>query len=485
VRRDRWDAVVVGAGPNGLAAAADVALAGRSVLVLEARESIGGGCRTEELTEPGFRHDVCSAIHPLAVASPCFRELDLDVEWIEPDVALAHPLDDQPPVLLSRSIEESAAGLGRDEPEYARLARRWTAGIDDLFRLFAGDVRALLRSDLLARMGVDAVRSVGRLPAKGVRARALLAGMAAHSILPLERSPTAGVALTLGALAHTTGWPVARGGSSNIAAALAAIVRDCGGEIRTDAPVRSVRDLPARRALILDLTPRQLLRVDGLRFPPRYERALRRYRYGPGACKVDYALDGPVPWTHADCARAGTIHLGGTFEEIAAAEAAVWRGEHPERPFVLVAQQSLVDPTRAPAGKLTLWAYTHVPNGSPVDMTAAVEAQLERFAPGFRELVIARRTRTAADLEGDNENDVGGDINAGVLDLRQLWTRPARRVSPHTTPIPGVFLASASTPPGGGVHGMCGHVAARAALRYLRSEPAPGPGRSAPGTQAR
>jgi phytoene dehydrogenase-like protein len=468
VTGERWDAVVVGAGPNGLAAAADLARAGRSVLVQEARETIGGGCRTAELTAPGFRHDVCSAIHPLAVASPCFRELELHMEWIEPNVALAHPLDDQPPVLLSRSIEESAAGLGPDEQEYGRLARRWAAGIDDLLRLLVRDVAALRRSDLLARMGLDAVRSVGRLPVKGARARALLAGMAAHSILPLDRFPTAGVALALGALAHTTGWPLARGGSGTITDGLAAMVRSLGGEIRTEAPVRSMRDVPAHRALVLDLTPIQLLRIEGLRFPSRYQGALRRYRYGPGACKADYSLEGPVPWASADCARAGTVHLGGTFEEIAAAETTVWRGEHPERPFVLVAQQSVFDPTRAPPGKHTLWAYTHVPNGSMVDVSAAIEAQIERFAPGFRDLVIAKRTRTAAELALDNENDVGGDINGGVLDLRQLWTRPAVRISPHTTPVPGVFLASASTPPGGGVHGMCGHMAAQAALRYLR-----------------
>jgi phytoene dehydrogenase-like protein len=468
VSGERWDAVVVGAGPNGLAGAADLTRAGRSVLVLEARETIGGGCRTAELTVPGFRHDVCSAIHPLAVASPCFRKLDLDVEWIEPDISLAHPLDGQPPVLLTRSIEESAAGLGPDEAQYRRLETRWTAGIDELFRLFVRDGGALRRSDLLARMGLDAVRSVGRLPVGSERARALLAGMAAHSILPLDRSPTAGVALALGALAHTTGWPLARGGSSTITDSLAAIVRAGGGEIRTDSPVRSMRDVPAHRALILDLTPRQLLPIEGLHFPPRYERAMRRYRYGPGACKVDYALEGPVPWTDADCARAGTLHLGGTFEEIAAAEASVWSGEHPDRPFVLVAQQSIFDPTRAPDGKHTLWAYTHVPNGSTVDVCPAIEAQIERFAPGFSDLVIAKRTRTAAELALDNENDVGGDINGGVLDMRQLWTRPAVRISPHTTPIPSVFLASASTPPGGGVHGMCGHMAAQAALRYLR-----------------
>jgi phytoene dehydrogenase-like protein len=467
VTGERWDAVVVGAGPNGLAAAADIAVAGRSVLVLEAGETIGGGCRTQELTVPGFLHDVCSAIHPLAVASPCFRQLGLDVDWIEPPVALSHPLDGRPAVLLTRSIEDTATELGEDEEAYRRLARRWTNGVDDLFGLLAGDAGALRRTEVLARMGLDALRSVDRIPVGGERARALLGGTAAHSILPLDRTPTAGVALILAALAHTTGWPVARGGSSRITDALSGIVRDAGGELQTDAPVRSVRDVPAHRALVLDLTPKQLLRVDGLRFPPRYERALRRYRYGPGACKVDYALSGPVPWRDAGSAQAGTVHVGGTFEEIAAAEAAVWRGEHPERPFVIVAQQSLFDPTRAPSGSHTLWAYTHVPNGSTVDVTAAIERQIERFASGFRDLVISKRTRTAADLEGDNENDVGGDINGGVLDLRQLWTRPSARISPHTTPLPGVFLASASTPPGGGVHGICGHSAARAVLRYL------------------
>jgi phytoene dehydrogenase-like protein len=464
----RWDAVVVGAGPNGLAAAADIARAGRSVLVLEARDSIGGGCRTAELTGPGTLHDVCAAIHPLAAASPCFRQLGIDVEWIEPDLALAHPLDDGSAAVLTRSVDDTADRLGADAGVYRGLMRRWTRGIDDLIGLCAGDPRSLRRSPTLARMGLDAVRSAGALPLPGPRGRALFAGMAAHSILPLDRSPTAGVALVLAALGHTTGWPIARGGSQRIADALAAVLRDAGGEVRTGAPVRSTRDVPAHRALVFDLTPAQLLRIDGLRFPPRYERALRRYRYGPGACKVDFALAARVPWRAEECGRAGTVHLGGTFEEIAGSEAAVWRGEHPQRPFVLAGQQSLFDPTRAPAGSHTLWTYTHVPNGSGVDVSDAIERQLERFAPGFRDIVVARHVRTAVELERENENDVGGDINGGVLDLGQLWTRPANRLTPSSTPLPGVFLASASTPPGGGVHGLCGHRAARAALRFLR-----------------
>ena len=460
---------MVGAGPNGLAAAADLGRAGHSVLVLEARETPGGGCRTEELTLPGFHHDVCSAIHPLAAASPCFLAMPLEIDWVEPPAALAHPLEGEDGVVLTRSLEDTARGLDRDDAgSYAGLLGRWIGGIDDLLALFAGDAGALRRPAVLARMGLDAVRSASALSFGGGRARALLAGLAAHSILPLDRSPTAGVALTLAALGHTTGWPIAHEGSQQIVDELAALVRDTGGEVRTGSPVRSMRDVPPHRALVLDLTPRQLLAIDGLRFPTAYERGLRRYRYGPGVCKVDYALDGPVPWTDPACATAGTLHVGGSFEEIAAAEAAVWRGEHPTRPFVLVAQQSLFDRTRAPAGKHTLWAYTHVPNGSTVDVTDAIERQLERFAPGFRDVVLERRTRTAADLARDNENDVGGDINAGVLDLRQLWTRPAVRLSPNTTPIPGVFVCSAATPPGGGVHGICGHRAARAAVRFLR-----------------
>jgi len=467
---ERWDAVVVGAGPNGLAAAADIAAAGHSVLVLEARETIGGGCRTAELTLPGYHHDVCSAIHPLAKVSPCFRAMPLEIDWVEPPAALAHPLDRDDAVVLTRSPDETAEGLDpEDVRAYPDLLNRWTRGIDDVLAVFAGDVLGgLRRGATLARMGLDAVRSVAALPVHGRRARALMAGVGAHSILPLDRSPTAGVALMLAALAHATGWPIARGGSQQIVDELAGLLRDDGGEIRTDSPVRSMRDVPSHRAIVLDLTPHQILGIDGLEFPEGYRRGLRGFRYGPGVCKVDYALAGPVPWTDPACGDAGTVHLGGTFEEIAAAEAAVWRDEHPERPFVLVAQQSLFDSSRAPAGKHTLWAYTHVPNGSTVDMTGAIERQLERFAPGFRDLVLERHTRTAVDVAADNENYVGGDINGGVLDLRQLVTRPAPRVSPYTTPVPGVFVCSASTPPGGGVHGICGHRAAKAALRFLR-----------------
>jgi phytoene dehydrogenase-like protein len=470
----RWDAVVVGAGPNGLAAAADLAAAGLATLVLEARDTIGGGCRTEELTVPGFAHDVCSAIHPLAAASPCFEKLPLaahGLEWIEPAAALAHPLDGEPAVLLTRSIEETAERLGPDAQSYRALMRRWTRGIDDVIRALARDARALRHPVASARLGLQAIGDVASLVRsrfRGGRADALLAGMAAHSILPLDRRPTAGVSLLLGSLGHTTGWPLPRGGSHRITDGLAAILRLHGGEIRTGAPVRSMEDVPPHRAVVFDLTPRQLLAVDGLRFPSRYERALRRYRYGPGVFKVDYALYGPVPWNDPECSLAGTVHVGGTLEEIAGAEAAVWRGEHPDRPFVLVAQQSLFDPSRAPAGKHTLWAYTHVPNGSTVDMTEAIDQQIERFAPGFRDVVLARNRRTAAELARENENDVGGDINAGVLDLGQLWARPARLLSPWRTPVPGVFVGSAATPPGGGVHGLCGHLAARAALHSLR-----------------
>ena len=468
----RWDAVVVGAGPNGLAAAVELATAGRSTLVVEANETIGGGCRTAELTLPGFHHDVCSAVHPLAAASPVFRDLPLaahGVEWIEPPVALAHPLDDEPAVLVERSIEDTAHGLGNDEDAYRSLMERWTQRIDDVLRVFLLDARAARHPLQLARLGLEGAGSaaglIGRFGSQ--RARAVLAGMAAHSILPLDRSPTAGIALVLGSLAHATGWPMPAGGSGRIVDALASILRDAGGEIRTGVPVRSMRDVPDHRALVLTLTPRQLLDVDGLEFPSRYESGLHKHRYGPGVFKIDYALDAPVPWRDAACARAGTVHVGGPFEEIAEAEAAVWRGEHPDRPFVLVAQQSLFDPARAPAGKHTLWAYTHVPNGSTVDMTAPIERQLERFAPGFRDVVLARHTRTTADLERENENAVGGDINGGVLDLRQLLSRPAARVSPATTPLSGVYVASTAIPPGGGVHGIPGRLGARAALRFL------------------
>ena len=470
----RFDAVVVGGGPNGLAAAIELAGAEWSVLLLEAEETIGGGCRTAELTLPEFRHDLCSAFHPLGVASPFLRSLplaDLGVEWVHPGVPLAHPLDDGRVAVLHRSLEETAAALGEDGKAYRKLLGPAVSAGDDLVRELLGPLRIPRHPVAMARFGLTGLRSMAAL-ARGrfedQPARALLAGLGAHSFLPLEQVPTAAFGLALGLLGHLAGWPVPKGGSQRIADAMAAHLRGLGGEIQTGMRVRSFAELPSAKAYLFDVTPRQLARIAWDRLPSGYRSRLERYRYGPGVFKMDWALDGPIPWKAEACLAAGTVHLGGTLDEIAAGEAAVWRGKHPDRPFVLVGQQSLFDPTRAPEGKHTVWGYCHVPNGSTVDMTGQIEGQLERFAPGFRDLVLARSVMPPAEVERHNENCVGGDINGGVQDLRQLFARPTARWSPYTTPADGIYLCSSSTPPGGGVHGMCGYHAARAVLRRGR-----------------
>jgi len=464
------DAVVVGSGPNGLAAAITLARAGLSVTLFEQADSIGGGTRTEELTLPGFLHDVCSAVHPLAVASPFFLSLPLQehgLEWVHPEVQLAHPLPDGTAALLQRSIEETSAALGIDAAAYRRLmaplVRNWPDLAPDLlapfhfprhpllFALFG--MNALLPADLLARLRF-------KTPA----ARALFAGMAAHSFLPLSRPLSAAFGLILGALGHVAGWPVAKGGSRMITAAMASYFRSLGGEIVTGCEIRSLGELPSARIVMLDLTPRQLVALGGAALPEGYRRKLQRYRYGPGVFKVDWALSGPVPWTAEGCRRAVTVHVGGTAEEIAKGESEVWQGVHPERPFVLVVQPSLVDRTRAPLGKQVGWAYCHVPNGSSFHMAERIEAQLERFAPGFRSLILARHTRNCVEYGRYNPNFVGGDINGGVQDLRQFLVRPTL-FSPYRTPVKGLYLCSSGTPPGGGVHGMCGYHAATRALK--------------------
>ena len=460
------DAVVVGAGPNGLAAAIVLAQAGRSVLVLEAQDTIGGGARTAELTLPGFRHDICSAIHPMAVISPFFKSLNLDVEWIEPRYAIAHPLDDGRAAVLERSLDATSAGLGSD-------ARAW----HDLFAPLLGDtlfqeilrpMRPFTRHPiLLARFGFEALRSAFGVARRFRRdpARALLAGCAAHAVRPLESAGTGAFALTFALSGHLTGWPFPKYGSQRIVDSLAAKLRSLGGEIRVSAPVRSMRDIPESRVVIFDVTPRQLAAIAGDALPERYLRKLRRYKYGPGVFKVDFALNGPIPWRAAECAGAATVHLGGTLEEIARHEAEIWRGLNGDRPFVLLAQQSLFDPTRAPAGKHTAWAYCHVPNGSSDDMTERIEQQIERFAPGFRDRILARHTLNAAQLESYNGNLVGGDVGGGAYTLLQTVARPFPKLNPYSTPNPRLFLGSSSTPPGGGVHGLCGYFAARAALK--------------------
>jgi phytoene dehydrogenase-like protein len=469
-----YDAVVVGAGPNGLAAAIRLAQQKLGVLLVEANETVGGAARSAELTLPGFVHDVCSAIHPLGLASPFFRTLSLEkfgLKWIHPEFPLAHPLDDGSAAVAHRGIAETAAAFGPDAGSYQALM---TPLVDQWKNLAAEFLQPLLHWPkhplLLARFGLQALRPAGSLAAghfSGEPARSLFAGMAAHSFLPLEARGSAAFGLVLGMLAHAVGWPLPHGGSRQIAEALAACFRSLGGEIVTHSPVENVDQLPLARAVLLDVTPRQLLRLAGHKLPQSYQRRLERFRYGPGVFKLDYALSAPIPWQNAACARAGTVHLGGTSGEVAASEAAVAKGEPPERPFVLVTQPSLSDPARAPAGQHVAWAYCHVPNGSSFDMTSRVEDQLERFAPGFRDCILARRTMRCAEMEHRNANLVGGDINGGAADLWQLLARPVCTPAPYRTPVPGLYLCSASTPPGGGVHGMCGFNAAEVALKDI------------------
>jgi phytoene dehydrogenase-like protein len=474
------DAVVVGSGPNGLAAAVALAREGASVVVLEGRDELGGGMRTAELTLPGFRHDVCSACHPMAILSPFFRALPLGdhgLRWVQPPASAAHPLDDQPAVLLRRSLADTARALGPDARAYERLVGPL---LDDPHGLLA-DILAPLRIPKhpmqMLRFGLQALRSATGLARgrfRGDRARALFAGCAAHSVLPLERSLTAALGLVFCLTGHVEEWPVAEGGSASIARALASLLVSLGGRIETGRFVRTLDDLPRARVVLFDTSPAQLASIAGPALPAAYVRRLRRYRYGPGVFKIDWALDGPIPWTDAAVLEASTVHVGGTLDEVAAAEAAVWRGEHPERPFVMLIQQSQFDRTRAPGDKHTGYAYCHVPAGSTVDVTAAIESQVERFAPGFRDRILARHVMNTADLERYNPSLSGGAITGGVADFGQLFTRPVARWDPYTTPNARIFLCSASTPPGGGVHGMSGYYAARAALRRLERVPVRG-----------
>ena len=481
VSRPGYDAVVIGAGPNGLVAAAHLALAGARVLVVEAAEQPGGGLRTEELTLPGFRHDVCAAILPLSVASPAMRSLPLEehgVRWVHPPVALAHPLDGRPAALLYRELDRTcdaiatAAGDRADAEAWEALMRPVVdAGADVIDGLLnpLSVPRHPLALARFARHGLGGAEALARRRFEGSGARALLAGLAAHSMLRLDQRPTAAYAVLLGALAHHVGWPLAAGGSSSVARALVSIIESNGGEIVVGETVTDHRQLPTATAVIADVSPPGLLSILGDRLPAGYRRRIRRYRFGPGVFKLDWALSDPVPWTDPSVANAATVHLGGTLEEIAAVEAEVLAGRHPEQPFVLLAQQSLFDDSRAPGGAHTLWGYCHVPNGSTVDMTAAIEAQIERFAPGFADVVLARHAMDTSAMAAHGMNYIGGDINGGSGDLRQFIARPVLSARPWRLPVRGWYLCSASTPPGGGVHGMGGWQAARLALaRELR-----------------
>ena len=467
-------AVVIGSGPNGLTGAIVLAQSGYEVDLYEAEETIGGGMRSAELTLPGFVHDLCSAIHPLGAESPIFREFGLEVEWLHSPAPVAHPFDDGTALTLERAVEQTAAFLGVDEAAYGRLIGPLATAWREVVSVMLGPhpISPGRLGTLTWRLGpATALRSLRAAlgPARGVaertflapRTRGFFAGHSAHSMLPLERRPSAGFGLALIVLGHAVGWPFPRGGSERIAEALAAQLGALGGRVHASSPVD---ELPEADVVLADVVPRELVRLARGRLPDSYEQSLLRYRHGPGAFKLDWALSGAIPWQAEACRRAATVHLGGSLEEIARSERLAWTGGIAERPFVLLAQPSLWDETRAPAGNHTAWAYCHVPNGSDVDMTEHIEAQVERFAPGFRDLILARSALGPAGLEAHNRNLVGGDLNGGAMDLAQLFFRPVRSLVPYRTPLRGVYLCSAATPPGGGVHGMCGYSAARAAL---------------------
>ncbi|HXG86904.1 MAG TPA: NAD(P)/FAD-dependent oxidoreductase [Vicinamibacterales bacterium] len=466
-----YDAVVVGAGPNGLAAAVVLAEAGRSVLVVEAKDTIGGGCRTAELTLPGYHHDICAAIHPMGVVSPLLRRLPLaahGLEWVQAPAPLAHPFDDGTAAVLHRSIAATAETLGGDGEAWARLMQPYAARADAFFSEILRPIRIPRHPLLMARFGATGLRSCRSLVRshfEGRNARALFAGCAAHSFVSLDATASASFGMVLALVGHVVDWPCAKGGSQQIVDSLASYLRALGGRIEVGREVRSMDDLPATRAVLFDLPPVALARIAGTALPDSYRRQLLAFRHGPGVFKLDWALSGPIPWTAPECHRAATVHLGNTFEEVAASEAAAVNGRICERPFVLVAQQSLFDVTRAPAGHHTGWAYCHVPNGSTVDRTDHIENQIERFAPGFRDLILARHVMPPAAMHQHNANMIGGDIGGGANDFGQFMFRPTRRWNPYTTPNPRLFLCSSSTPPGGGVHGMCGYWAATAALK--------------------
>jgi phytoene dehydrogenase-like protein len=467
------DAIVIGSGPNGLAAAITLAQAGWKVTVFEAEPTIGGGVRSAELTLPGFTHDICSAIHAMAVASPFLRTLPLErygVEWIEPKAQLAHPFDDGTAAVVERSVEQTAAALGRDRSAYTRLFAGLVRNWPRIERVALGPVTWPRHPISLAAFGLRALRSAegfARSVFAEERTRALFGGIAAHGMLPLDRSLTAGFGLVLGTMAHLVGWVLPRGGAQKLTDALVAHLATLGGEVIANHRVTSLDQLPPARAVLCDLSPRPFLRVAGGRLPADYRRVLERYRYGMGVFKVDWALRGPIPWRAADCARAGTVHLGGTLAELAQSEEDASSGVVSDRPFVLLVQPTLFDPSRAPAGKHTAWAYCHLPSGSTADMLPRIEAQIERFAPGFRDQVLARAVMTPADIEAHNANLVAGDIGSGVVDLRQFFTRPTWRL--YSTPTRGLYLCSAATPPGVGVHGMCGYFAAQRAIADARA----------------
>lgn len=466
----QYDAVIIGSGPNGLAAGILLAQNGLSVLIVEANETIGGGVRSAQLTLPGFTHDVCSAIHPLAIASPFFKTLPLakyGLSFVQSNASVAHPLDDGSAVLLKKSVEETAKNFGVDAESYKRLVEVLAKNFD----VIAPDILAPLRFPgnpfFMGAFGIKAFHSAKGLADyyfKGERARAMFAGNAAHSMLPLEDIPSAAFGLVLMLTAHAVGWGFPRGGAINLTKALVDYFLSLGGKIETNQRVGNIDELPKSKAVLFDITPRQILKIAGHHLPESYKKRLETYKYGSGVFKMDFALAAAIPWKSKECFEAATVHLGGTFEEIAQSERDHTNGKISDKPFVLLAQHTLFDATRAPDGKHTAWAYCHVPNGSTVDMTEAVENQIERFAPGFRDCILAKSTMSPFDLENYNANYIGGDINGGAGSLSQLFTRPVAKINPYIIPAKGLYICSSSTPPGGGVHGMCGYHAAKTVL---------------------
>jgi phytoene dehydrogenase-like protein len=469
----KYDAVVVGSGPNGFAAAITLARADHSVLLIEAKEELGGGMRSSDLTLPGFLHDICSAVHPLGVASPFFRSLELKsqgLEWIFPPASLAHPLDDGTAIILDRSVDATAESLGIDGRNYRRLMQPVVNNWEDLLAEILQPLHFPRHPLNMAKFGLLARYSINQIVNKyfvDTRGQTLFCGIAAHSTLPSNRTGGAAFGLLLAAAGHTVGWPVAKGGSKRISEALNGLLVSAGGKVQRGLEVRSLDDLPAGKARLFDLTPQQLANIAGERLPAKYTHRLRSYRYGPGIFKIDWALDGPIPWKAPGCLRSATVHIGGSFQEISEAENMVWKGKHPEIPFVILAQPSLFDQSRAPVGKQTAWAYCHVPNGSNQDMTDKIEKQVERFAPGFKDRILKRASMNTVDIESYNPNYVGGDISGGAPNPISRLLKPLGSWKPYSTPLKGVYLCSSSMPPGPGVHGMCGYYAARLALQEV------------------